>query len=142
MGVPVSPASEEAKNLGVIRGYYAAIASGPATVDWGEWFAPDVTQEEFPNRLLPAGTRRDLRGMREAAERGQALLAEQEFELLDIMASGTKVVVEAEWRGRVAHDAGPFRAGTQLRTRFAQVFELRDGKIAAVRNYDCFYPWD
>ena len=27
-----------------------------------------------------------------------------------------------------------------LRTRFAQVLEFRDGKIAALRNYDCFYP--
>jgi ketosteroid isomerase-like protein len=49
-------------------------------------------------------------------------------------------MVEAEWRGRTGRDAGPFRAGTQLRTRFAQVLELRDGKIPAVRNYDCFYP--
>ncbi len=69
-------------------------------------------------------------------------MAEQEFELLGLMAGGSKVVVEAEWRGRVARDAGPFRAGTQLRTRFAQVFELRNGKIVAIRNYDCFYPWD
>ena len=28
-----------------------------------------------------------------------------------------------------------------LRTRFAQVVELREGKIVALRNYDCFYPW-
>ncbi len=35
----------------------------------------------------------------------------------------------------------PFAAGTELRTRFAQVLELRDGKIVALRNYDCFYPW-
>ena len=135
-------ASEEARNLAVVRGYYAAMAHGPATIDWEEWFAPAVIQEEFPNRLLPSGTRRDLRGMQEAAQRGQALLAEQEFELLDLMASGSKVVVEAEWRGRVARDAGPFRAGTQLRTRFAQVLELENGKIVALRNYDCFYAWD
>jgi ketosteroid isomerase-like protein len=28
----------------------------------------------------------------------------------------------------------------EMRTRFAQVLELRDGKIVALRNYDCFYP--
>jgi ketosteroid isomerase-like protein len=134
--------SEEAGNLALIRGYYAAIASGPATLAWDQWFAPNVIQEEFPNRLLPAGTRRDLRGMQEAAQRGQALLTEQKFELLDLMASGSKVMVEAEWRGRVARDAGPFMAGTQMRTRYAQIFELQNGKIVAVRNYDCFYPWE
>jgi ketosteroid isomerase-like protein len=51
------------------------------------------------------------------------------------------VVVEAEWHGVVQRDAGPFTAGTELRTRFAQVIVLRDGRIAQVRNYDCFYPW-
>jgi hypothetical protein len=32
-------------------------------------------------------------------------------------------------------------AGSVMRARFAQFFELRDGKIAKQRNYDCFYPW-
>ena len=138
----MEPASEEARNLAVVRDYYAAMAQGAAGLDWERWFAPDVVQEEFPNRLAPAGARRDLDGLREGARRGQALMAEQVFELLDIMASGSKVVVEAEWRGRTGRDAGPVRAGTWLRTRFAQVLELRDGRIVAVRNYDCFYPWE
>ena len=102
-----------------MRGYYAAVAHGAATLDWDHWFTADVVQEEFPNRLLP----------------------EQAFELFDVLASGDKVVVEAEWRGTVGRDIGPFTAGMRLRTRFAQVLELRMGKIAALRNYDCFYPW-
>ncbi|MGN6393057.1 MAG: nuclear transport factor 2 family protein [Gemmatimonadales bacterium] len=138
----MSPASEEARNLAVIRGYYAAIAHGAAALDWMRWFAPEVIQEEFPNRLLPAGTRRDLDGLQAAAQRGQTLLAQQEFEILHLMASGNKVLVEAEWRAQVARDAGPLRAGAQMRTRFAQVLELHDGKIVALRNYDCFYPWE
>lgn len=137
----MTPASEEARNVAIVRGYYAALAQGPAMVDWARWFAPDVIQEEFPNLLLPAGTRRDLAAMQEAAARGQALMAHQEFELFDLIASGSRVAVEAEWRGRTARDAGPLPAGTQMRTRFAQVIELRDGKIVALRNYDCFYPW-
>jgi ketosteroid isomerase-like protein len=138
----VEPGAEEARNLAVVRGYYAAIAEGAAGLDWGRWFAPEVIQEEFPNRITPAGARRDLAAMQEAARRGQALMAEQEFELLNLMASGTDVVVEAEWRGRIGRDAGPLRAGTRMRTRFAQVIELRGGRIVAMRNYDCFYPWE
>jgi len=138
----VVPISEEARNLGIVRGYYAALAQGATGLDWTRWFAPEVIQEEFPNRLAPVGARRDLTGMQEAAARGHALMAEQEFELLEVIASGSMVAVEAEWRGRTARDAGPLRAGTQLRTRFAQVIELRAGKIVALRNYDCFYPWE
>ena len=134
-------ASEEANNREVVRAYYAAIAHGMAGLEWERWFAPDVVQEEFPNRVLPGGARRDLRGLREAAVRGAALMGQQTFQLLTLLASGSMVVVEAEWRGQVSLDAGPFAAGTELRTRFAQVLELRDGKIVALRNYDCFYPW-
>jgi len=134
--------SEEARNLTVVRDYYAAMARGAAGLDWEHWFAPGVVQEEFPNRLAPEGARRDLEGMKEAGRRGQALMVEQSFELLEIVASGNKVVVEAEWRGRIGRDAGPLRAGTWMRTRFAQVLELRDGRIVAMRNYDCFYPWE
>jgi ketosteroid isomerase-like protein len=135
------PATEEARNREVVQAYYAAIAQGAASLEWERWFARDVVQEEFPNRLLPDGARRDLRGLREAAERGAALMGHQEFRLLTLVASGSTVMVEAEWRGQVRRDAGPFAAGTELRTRFAQALELRDGKIVALRNYDCFYPW-
>lgn len=136
------PPTEEARNIAVVRGYYAAIAHGATGLDWDRWFAPDVVQDEFPNQLLPAGTRRDLRAMQEAAQRGQAIIDHQEFEVIEMLASGDKVVVEAEWRGRIGQAAGPFKAGARLRTRFAQVLELRDGKIVALRNYDCFYPWE
>ena len=131
----------KAANLAIVQGYYAALEHGAAALDWDHWFTADVIQEEFPNRLLPEGARRDLAAMREAALRGQALMAEQRFELLEMIASGDTVVVEAEWRGTVGRDIGPFTAGMTLRTRFAQVLVLRSGKIAALRHYDCFYPW-
>jgi ketosteroid isomerase-like protein len=137
----VLPASEETRNREVVQAYYAAIAHGMADLEWERWFASEVVQEEFPNLLLPGGAVRDLRGLREAAARGSALMARQTFQLLTLLASGSTVAVEAEWRGQVSRDAGPFTAGTELRTRFAQVLELRDGKIVALRNYDCFYPW-
>ena len=135
------PASEEARNREVVQAFYAAIADGMTGLEWEQWFAPDVVQEEFPNRLLPGGARRDFSGLREAAARGAALMGRQTFQVLTLLASGSTVVVEAEWRGQVGRDAGPFTAGTEVRTRFAQVLELRDGKIVALRNYDCFYPW-
>jgi ketosteroid isomerase-like protein len=32
-------------------------------------------------------------------------------------------------------------AGGQLRARFAMFLEIREGRIARQRNYDCFYPF-
>ena len=107
----MASASEETKNRELVRAYYAAIAHGMTDVEWERWFAPDVIQEEFPNRLLPNGAQRDLRGLREAAERGAALMGRQTFHLLTLVVSGSTVVVEAEWRGQVSRRRGPVRRG-------------------------------
>jgi hypothetical protein len=36
---------------------------------------------------------------------------------------------------------GTLKLGDQLRARFAQVFEFKDGLIWRQRNYNCFDPW-
>jgi len=137
----MTTADESARNLAVIRRYFAVIADGPTGAELDEFFDPAVVQEEFPNRLLPDGVTRDMAGLREAASRGLALLREQRFELLDAFASGSRVAAESAWTGTVGQDIGPFKAGTVLRARFAQIFELKNGRIVKLRNYDCIYPW-
>jgi ketosteroid isomerase-like protein len=131
----------EAAHLALIRRYFDAMVRGPAGVDLSDFFTADAMQEEFPNRFVPTGTRRDLQGMKEAARRGANVMASQEFELLDAVAMGNKVAAEARWSGTLATQAGPVAAGTVMRARFAMFFEMRDGKIAVQRNYDCFDPW-
>jgi ketosteroid isomerase-like protein len=133
--------SEETANLDAIRSLYAGIANGPNPALLESLCDPGVIQEEFPNRLLPHGIRRDLPAMREAAAKGRALMASQTFELLTSVAMGAHVAVEGLWTGTVGTDIGPFKAGMTLRTRFAQIFEFRNGKIVGIRNYDCFDPW-
>jgi ketosteroid isomerase-like protein len=133
--------SEEQRNLKLVRRYFAAMARGPAGVELAAFFTPDVVQEEFPNRLLPHGAKRDLQGMREAAERGRGIMAHQTIELVSAVASGSHVAVEARWTGTLARMAGSIPEGTTLHARFGVFFDFRDGKIAAQRNYDCFDPW-
>jgi ketosteroid isomerase-like protein len=132
---------EEAANLDLVRRYYAAMRHGGTGAELDEFFAPDIVQEEFPNRLLPDGATRDLAALRLAGERGRALMRSQELVLLDAFAGGSRVFAEATWRGTVGNAAGPFAAGTVLSARFAQVFELRGGRIIRLRNYDCIDPW-
>src|SRR5262245_38852338 len=131
---------QEAANLEAIRRLYVAIANGPRADAFSDLYAADVVQEEFPNRLLPHGARRDRAALREAMSKGLALMAHQTFELVNVLATGNSVAVEGRWTGTVAVDAGPFKAGTTIRARFAQVFDFRDGKVVAIRNYDCFDP--
>jgi len=105
------------------------------------FFADDVVQVEFPNRLLPNGATRDLAALRDAAARGRKVMTAQRFEVLNAIASGDQVAVEALWTGTLAVSLGSIPAGGQMRARFAIFLTYRDGTIIRQHNYDCFDPF-
>ena len=105
------------------------------------FFADDVVQIEFPNRLLPNGATRDLAALRDAAERGRKVMTAQRFEVLNAITSGDQVAVEALWTGTLCVPLGNIPAGGQMRARFAIFLTYRDGKIVRQHNYDCFDPF-
>ena len=105
------------------------------------FFADDVIQVEFPNRLMPNGATRDLAALREGAERGRKVMTAQRFEVLNAIASGDQVAVEALWTGTLAVPMGSIPVGGQMRARFAIFLTYRDGKIVRQHNDDCFDPW-
>jgi len=132
----------ESENLATARSYIAALSGGAGPEEMDRFYAPDVVQEEFPNRLLPNGATRDREALRQARIRGKALLSAETFELLGAVASGSQVAMELLWSGTVGGSVGPFKAGQTLRARFAIFLDFRDGRIVRQRNYDCFEPWD
>jgi len=105
------------------------------------FFADDVVQVEYPNPLLPNGATRDLAALRDAAERGRKVMSAQRFEVVNAIASGAQVAVEAIWTGTLAVPLGSIPVGGQMRARFAIFLTYRDGKIVRQHNYDCFDPW-
>jgi ketosteroid isomerase-like protein len=105
------------------------------------FFADDVIQIEFPNRLVPNGVTRDLAALRAAAERGRKVMTSQQFAVVNAIASGEQVAVEAIWTGTLAVPLGSIPVGGQMRARFAIFLTYRDGKIVRQHNYDCFDPW-
>src|SRR5262245_56317148 len=122
--------------------HYLWCLSNDATVDELEpLFAPDVVQEEFPNRLLPSGAIRDLQAMKEGRERGRSLLKSENYQIVNSIASDDRVSMEVVWTATVRKTVGPFTEGQVLRARFAVFLDFRDGRIARQRNYDCFDPW-
>jgi ketosteroid isomerase-like protein len=98
-------------------------------------------QEEFPNRLLPDGAKRDVADMLEAAVRGQKVMTAQRYEILNAIAINNQVALEVQWSGTLAIPFGSIPAGGEMRARSAMFIEFRDGKIVRQRNYDCFDPW-
>jgi len=134
--------TREETNLAAVHRFFAAMRDGADPAVTATFFCDDVVQEEFPNAFLPNGATRDLKELKEAAARGRKVMSSQSFEILNAFAHGDTVAVEAAWSGTLAVPIGEKTpAGTVMRARFAQFFQLRDGRIAAQRNYDCFYPW-
>ncbi|MBC8135282.1 MAG: nuclear transport factor 2 family protein [Fibrella sp.] len=62
----------------------------------GEFFR---LAEEFPNRLLPNGMKRDLPALLQAAERGQKVMTSHRYDILNMIASGNQVAIEFNWVG-------------------------------------------
>ncbi len=132
--------SEETDLLDIVRRYLNAIEHGDSEGGLA-FFAPDVVQREFPNRLLPNGATRDLAALRDAAERGRQVMQKQRYELLNAVASGDQVAVEVNWIGTLSVPFGAIPAGGEMRARFAIFLEFRDGRIVRQHNYDCFDPF-
>ncbi|MEZ4410147.1 MAG: nuclear transport factor 2 family protein [Polyangiales bacterium] len=133
------PAAEDP--IAFARRYLAALEAGATGDALAAFFTPDVVQEEFPNRLVPTGARRDLAALLDGAVRGQRVMTAQRYELVHAVASGDRVALEVQWTGTLAVPVGALPAGGEMRARFAVFLDLRDGRIAAQRNYDCFDPF-
>ncbi len=141
MPIYADPPDDAPGRVAIVERYYACINAGDMEGAFA-CLAPRVVQEEFPNRLVPDGAVRDLAALRDAWSRGRTVIATQQFTLTRVHPIGATVIVEAEWTGTVAGDIGPFKDGAVLRARFAQFLEVDgDGRIRAIRSYDCFDPW-
>ena len=126
-----------------VRRYLAALASGVTGEALAAFYDPEVIQEELPNRLNPAGVKRDLAAILAGAESGARLLGAQTFDVLGLVTdgSGMHAGVEVAWSGTLAVPMATLPAGFTLRARFAFFIVMRGGRIVAQRNYDCFEPF-
>ena len=118
--------------------YIGAIQAGATGDALARFFTDDVVQEEFPNRLMPAGATRNLAAILEGAERGQLVMRKQEFQIHNVVSSGSTIVVELTWLGTLAITIGALTPGDQMKARFCIVLEMENGRIQRQRNYDCF----
>ena len=133
-----SASSHAAANLEHARRYLAAIEAGAIGAELAAFFAPDVEQIEWPNRLVPAGARRDLTALLDGAVKGQAILLGQRCQVEHAYADGDVVILEVVWVGTLSIPLGSIPAGGDMRAHFAVVLEIVDGRIRRQRNYDCF----
>ena len=133
--------SQSVDHLEIARNFLAALERGAIGEELAAFFTADVLQVELPNRLLPTGKTSNLREILAAAERGRGVVTNQRYKLWAAMVDGDRVALEVEWTGTVNMALGKLSPGDTMRAHYALFLTFRDGKIAGMRNYDCFEPF-
>ncbi len=127
--------------LDLVKRYLAALEAFAVGDELARFFTDDVVQEEFPNRLVPQGARRDLAGLLEGAARGKQVMQRQRFELISATEGPSTMALEMIWTGTLSVPLGTLRPGDQMRARIGAFIEFEGDRIRRQRNYDCYDAW-
>jgi ketosteroid isomerase-like protein len=100
----------------------------------------EVEVIEHPNKVTPNGKRYDRAALREAGERGKALLSSERYEIRSMIVDGDRAAIQIEWSGTLAIAAGAWKVGDVMRAKICSIIELHDGKVWRQEQYDCFVP--
>lgn len=127
----------ESANMDVVRRLIAAIEAFDVETA-AALYHPDVVQTEYPNRLYAKGQVRDAETMLKDLPRGRQVLRSQRYPIETIFAAGDRVVVETRWEGILNVPLGALQPGDAMVAHICMVFTLRDGRVIAQKNYDCY----
>jgi ketosteroid isomerase-like protein len=123
-----------------MRAYLAAVEAGSQeTVS--EFCTPEMTFQEFPNRVAPHGRVRRGDELRAAWEQGRKFMKSQTYRVQRVIENGDDMAVELEWTGVLAVPVMNLPAGTEMKAFVAMFLRFRDGKIVEQSNYDCYPPF-
>jgi hypothetical protein len=126
----------------VVERYYALVADLEAsTEDLAGVVNPKIRIVEHPNAINPRGSVRGYQEALAACAAGKRLLAEQGFELHEVLACGNRVAVRATWHGRLARSHGVLHEGALLRAHVASLLTVGDdARIVEHETFDCYEP--
>lgn len=124
-----------------VRAYFRALEQGASDLQLASFFASDVAQREFPNRLLEHGATRGLSELLEGHRRGQQVVKNQRYTIQSALVEGERVAVELLWTAELKVPVGKLLAGGTMTAHCGVFFRFRDGLIAEQHNFDCFEPF-
>jgi ketosteroid isomerase-like protein len=127
----------EQDNIRVVRTYLEAIERFDVEAA-DQCLDPSVVQTEHPNRLYAKGQVRRREELRRDLPKGRAVLRSQAYPIDNVVAAGETVVVETRWQGVLNVPLGRLQPGDTMVAHICMVFRLRDGRIVAQANYDCY----
>ena len=125
----------------VVRNYYAAVSAldVPEEVVLA-LLAEDLRVVEHPNPITPKGAVRERDEVLDALRAGRGLLAEQQFDVHEVVSTGDRVAARVTWTAVIGVARGPLPAGTTLTAEVASFLTVRDGRIVEQETFDCYAP--
>lgn len=124
--------------LQIARMHLRDIVAGKAGNELAKYYAENIEQTEYPNRLNANLTLSDYQTLLQRSEQGKKIIVSQSYEIKKEYVSGNTVILEVIWKGTFSIPIGETPPGRELKAYFAIFMEFEGGKIVKQRNYDCF----
>ncbi len=137
------PLPTEHPSLQLVLDYLRAIEQNAEEAELSSFFAPDVKQHEFPNRLVERGAARGLEQILAGSRKGRLVVQNQRYLVNNALvdADGARVAIELTWKAELKVPLGSLPIGSTMTANCGVFFRLEAGRIAAQHNYDCFEPF-
>src|SRR5262245_47888166 len=101
----------------VVRAYVAAVEAQDLDAVQS-WLHDDVEVIEHPNAVSPNGRRYGKQELREAGERGKALMASEDYKITSMLIDGERAVLQMEWTGTLGSGGHEHRRGGHVMRAF------------------------
>ena len=131
----------EHAHLRLIRDYLRAIENNADEATLAGFFAPELRQHEFPNRVVEQGASRDLSQVLEGSRKGRSVVQNQRYLIRNALVDGDRVAIELTWTAELKVPLGKLPVGGSMRANCGVFFRLREGRIVEQHNFDCFDPF-
>ena len=79
--------------------------------------------------------------MLEGNQRGQKVVQNQRYVILNALAEGDRLAIELNWTAELKVPLGKLAAGDRLEANCGVFFRFEDGLISEQHNFDCFEPF-
>jgi ketosteroid isomerase-like protein len=128
-------------HLALITKFLRALEHGADDATLRDFYAPNIEQHEFPNRLLENGMRRGAAELLEGQRKGRGVVERQSFTVNNALVDGDRVALELTWTARLKVPLGKLQVGDEMRAHCGVFFRIEGERIAEQHNFDCFEPF-
>lgn len=97
---------EQQDILAIAKKYLKAIEEGKTAEELAIYYSESVEQVEYPNRLIPNGSTRNLDDLKEASLRGKQVIISQNYDIKNSYVVGNTVILEIIWTAKIAVSIG------------------------------------